>query len=518
MNSSDLRLAVVGCGGWGKNIVKNIAALGVLRAISDANPATAAQFAADYGVPAMSPDEIAASPEIDAVCVAVPAELHLPVATQMLEAGKHVFVEKPLALSVADGEKLSRSAEKANRVLMVGHLLQYHPVFRALLALVRAGDIGALRYVYSNRMSMGKIRQEENVLWSFAPHDISMVLALAGEAPNRVSATGTAAHVTPHLVDFATTHLGFPGGLEAHILVSWLHPFKEQRLVVVGDKGMAVFDDVRPWNEKLEVYDSKVEWVDGRPVASKGNSRFIEVPQAEPLREECRHFIEAAAANTPALTDAAEGLRVLSVLEQAETQLRDKLGAAAEPDHFIHGTAVVDDGVSIGVNSKIWHFSHILSGSVIGEGAIVGQNVVIGPSVTVGANCKIQNNVSLYKGVELEDDVFCGPSCVFTNVKTPRAHVSRKHEFQKTLVKRGATIGANATIICGNTLGEYCMIGSGSTVTKDVPPYALWLGSPAKPFAWVSRRGARLGDDLVCPESGERYEHDPDTGGLKLIS
>jgi len=518
MHASDIRLAVIGCGGWGRNIVKNVAELGVLRGVSDANPVTAARFSTEFGVDALSLDDVANSSEINAVCIAVPAELHLLVAAQMLEAGKHVFVEKPLALSVADGEKLAAIAKRAGRVLMVGHLLQYHPVFKSLLALVRAGDIGAPRYVYSNRMSLGKIRQEENVLWSFAPHDISMVLALAGEAPNRVTATGTAAHVTPHLVDFATTHLGFPSGLEAHILVSWLNPFKEQRLVVVGDKGMAVFDDVRPWAEKLEVFDSKVDWVDGQLVASKGASRFIEVPQAEPLREECRHFIEAAAANRPALTDAAEGLRVLSVLEQAEIQLRAKLGMAAKPDYFVHETAIVDDGVTVGANSKIWHFSHVLSGSIIGGDTIVGQNVVIGPSVTVGTNCKIQNNVSLYNGVELEDDVFCGPSCVFTNVKTPRAHVSRKHEFLKTLVKRGATIGANATIICGNTLGEYCMIGSGSTVTKDVPPHALWLGSPAKPFGWVSRRGARLSDDLVCPESGERYEPDPATGGLKLIA
>lgn len=516
MDASNLRVAVIGCGGWGRNIVKNIAGLGVLTAISDAFPATAAQFSADYGVPAMTPDEIAASPDIDAVCVAVPAELHLPVAAQMLEAGKHVFVEKPLALSVADGKTLAAIAEKAKRTLMVGHLLQYHPVFRALLALVKAGELGTLRYIYSNRLSLGKIRQEENVLWSFAPHDISMVLALAGCAPTKVTATGTA-HVTPHLADFATTHLTFPGGLDAHVLVSWLNPFKEQRIVVVGDKGMAVFDDVRAWAEKLEVFDNRVDWVDGRPVPVKGASRFIDVPQAEPLREECRHFIEVAAAGTAPLTDAAEGLRVLSVLEQAEAQLKAKIEPAAKPAFFVHDTAIVDDKVTIGDNAKIWHFSHVLSDTRIGRDVVIGQNCVVGPGVNVGDNCKIQNNVSLYNGVELEEDVFCGPSCVFTNVKNPRAHISRKHEFKKTLVKRGATIGANATIVCGNTLGEYCMIGSGSTVTKDVPPHALWVGSPARPLGWVSRRGVHMDDTLTCPESGERYEHDAATGGLRLI-
>lgn len=515
MDAGNLRVAVIGCGGWGRNIVKNIAGLGVLKAISDAFPATAAQFSADYGVPAMTPDEIAASPDIDAVCVAVPAELHLPVAAQMLEAGKHVFVEKPLALSVADGEKLAAIAAKAGRTLMVGHLLQYHPVFRALLALVRAGELGTLRYIYSNRLSLGKIRQEENVLWSFAPHDISMVLALAGSAPTKVVATGTA-HVSAHLADFATTHLSFAGGLDAHVMVSWLHPFKEQRLVVVGDKGMAVFDDVRPWEQKLELFDSHVEWQDGRPVPVKGNSRFVAVDQAEPLREECRHFIETAAAGGRPLTDAEEGLRVLSVLEKAEAQLKTKIAPMEKPAYFVHETAIVDDQVTIGASSKIWHFSHVLPNTNIGRDVVIGQNCVVGPGVNVGDNCKIQNNVSLYNGVELEDDVFCGPSCVFTNVKNPRANISRKHEFKKTLVKRGATIGANATIVCGNTLGEYCMIGSGSTVTKDVPPHALWVGSPARPLGWVSRRGVRLDETMTCPESGERYEFDHTTGGLKV--
>lgn len=515
MASNKLRAAVIGCGGWGKNIVKNVAALDALVAISDAFPATAATISAEYGVPAMTVDEIAANPDIDAVYIAVPAELHFLVAKQMLEADKHVYVEKPLALSVKDGEFLAKLAEKVGKTLMIGHLLQYHPVFRTLLKLVREGVLGNIRYIYSNRLSTGKLRTEEDVLWSFAPHDISMVIALAGRTPVSVIATGCD-HVTPGLADFATTHLTFEGGVDAHIFVSWLHPIKEQRLVVVGDEGMAVFDDVKPWAEKLELIDTHVEYQEGRPVAVKGQSRFVEVPQSEPLREECRHFLESAIAGTRPLTDAAEALRVLAILEKAQVQLRAKIDPAPEPDWFAHDTAVIDDNVSIGGNCKIWHFSHILPGSVIGRDCIIGQNVVIGPSVTIGSNCKIQNNVSIYNGVELEDDVFCGPSCVFTNVRTPRAHVSRKHEFSATLVKRGATIGANATIVCGNTLGEYCMIGSGATVTKDVPPHALWVGSPARPLGWVSRRGLRLGDDLVCPESGERYEYDPATGGLKL--
>jgi UDP-2-acetamido-3-amino-2,3-dideoxy-glucuronate N-acetyltransferase len=172
---------------------------------------------------------------------------------------------------------------------------------------------------------------------------------------------------------------------------------------------------------------------------------------------------------------------------------------------FIHKSAYVDEGVALGEGTKIWHFSHILKGSRIGRNCSIGQNVMIGPDVTVGDNCKIQNNVSLYKGVELEQGVFCGPSCVFTNVLNPRAEVERKDEFRQTRVRQGATIGANATIVCGNELGEYCMIGAGAVVTKDVLAYALMLGVPARRVGWVSRAGEILDETLVCPRTGERY-------------
>ena len=174
-------------------------------------------------------------------------------------------------------------------------------------------------------------------------------------------------------------------------------------------------------------------------------------------------------------------------------------------DYFCHPTAVVDDGAEIGAGSKIWHFAHILPGTRLGERCVVSQNVMIGPNVTVGDGCKIQNNVSLYEGVTLEDDVFCGPSMVFTNVLYPRAHVNRRDEFLPTLIRRGASIGANATIVCGNTVGRYAMVGAGAVVTRDVPDFALVLGAPAVRIGWVSRSGDRLGQDLVCPRTGERY-------------
>ena len=172
---------------------------------------------------------------------------------------------------------------------------------------------------------------------------------------------------------------------------------------------------------------------------------------------------------------------------------------------FVHESSYVDDHVSIGSGTKVWHFSHILSNCDIGEDCSLGQNVVIGPNVTVGSRVKIQNNVSVYEGVTLEDGVFCGPSCVFTNVNNPRSEIVRKDEYRKTIVKRGASIGANATIICGHDLGEYCFIAAGAVVTKEVPAHALMVGTPAKRIGWMSKAGGRLGDDLICPIDGTAY-------------
>lgn len=186
-------------------------------------------------------------------------------------------------------------------------------------------------------------------------------------------------------------------------------------------------------------------------------------------------------------------------------------------DYFVHATSEVDGGCDIGTGTKIWHYSHILKGTKIGTDCVIGQNVMIGPDVIVGNRCKIQNNVSLYRGITLEDGVFCGPSCVFTNVNTPRAEIERKEEFMPTYVERGATIGANATIVCGNRLGAYCLIGAGSVITKNVKPHALMVGNPARQLGWVSHSGERLGKDLICPREQRCYEID-DTGSLIEIA
>ena len=501
-------IAVIGCGYWGKNLVRNMAELGALAAVADAHAPNAEAQSKLHHVPVKTVDEILADTSITGVVIAAPAAQHATLATQCLHAGKHVFVEKPLALTVADAQALKALGAEKNRVVMVGHLLQYHPAYLKLKAMVTGGEFGTLTYVYSNRLNLGKLRVEENVLWSFAPHDISMVLGLFGKAPVSVSAQGTVS-LTENIPDVVTTQFTFDDGAKGHVFVSWLHPTKEQKLVVVGEKMMAVFDDSLPMEQKLALYPHRIEWNGTIPNPVKADAQYVALEAGEPLKTECQHFLDSIAANTAPRTDAAEGVRVLQVLEAAEQSMKTgapvKLNQPSFEGVFVHETAVVDAGCEIGSGTKIWHFTHLLKGTKMGHDCVVSQNVMIGPDVTVGDRCKIQNNVSLYKGVILEDGVFCGPSCVFTNVNTPRAEVERKDEYLPTRVGRAATIGANATIVCGNSLGAYCLIGAGAVVTKNVKPHALMVGNPARQIGWVSHAGERLGDDFTCPREGRTY-------------
>lgn len=519
-------VALVGCGYWGKNLARNLHEVGVLGAICDARRETAEAFGTQYGVPAADFDSVLRDPAIESVVIAAPAERHGALARAALAADKHVLVEKPLALDIREAEELCEIAAARGRVLMVGHLLQYHPVFLKLREIIAEGRLGRLQYIYSNRLNLGKFRREENILWSFAPHDISMILSLAREMPSAVSASGTSfLHKT--VADVTVTHLDFPSGIAAHVFVSWLHPYKEQKLIVVGDRGMAAFDDLEPWERKLQLFPHEIAWREGMPEPRKAEATPVPVAPAEPLRLEIAHFLDCIRTSGQPRTDGHEGLRVLQVLQASEEAIRSNRTVALStvvvpaaprfPGTRIHETAEVDENVIIGRGTRIWHFSHILSGSCIGEDCVIGQNVVIGPDVIIGNRCKIQNNVSVYKGVTLEDGVFCGPSMVFTNVMNPRAEIERKTEYRPTLVKRGATIGANATILCGITIGRYAMIGAGAVVTKTVPDFALVVGNPGRVIGWMSRHGARLPDgewtEAECPATGERYRRIPAPDG-----
>jgi UDP-2-acetamido-3-amino-2,3-dideoxy-glucuronate N-acetyltransferase len=524
------RVACIGAGYWGRNLVRNFNELRALSWVCDANPSTRAAIAERYpGVRCTDAvDEVLADGDVAGIVIATPAETHAALVRRALEAGKDVLVEKPLCLDIDEGRELVALAERKRRVLMVGHLLWYHPAVLKLREMVRAGELGRIQYIYSNRLNLGKIRREENILWSFAPHDVSVILGLLGEMPEDVQAQG-GNYLHQKIADVTVSLLSFPSGVKAHIFVSWLHPFKEQKLIVVGDRKMAVFDDMQPDN-KLVLYPHMIGWKDHIPVPTHGAAEPVAVEKAEPLRAECAHFVECIRTRQTARTDGHEALRVLSVLQQCEEALQGAAGSQPmkgdsrhspangqkavngreDRGFFAHESAFIDSGVTIGSGTTIWHVSHVMKGSTVGKDCRIGQNVVIGPNATIGNGVKIQNNVSVYEGVTLEDHVFCGPSMVFTNVYNPRSEIRRMDELRPTLVRHGATLGANCTVVCGVTIGAYAFVAAGAVVTRDVPDYALILGNPGRVAGWMCSCGNRIRfeateDRGTCKDCGKRY-------------
>jgi predicted dehydrogenase len=311
-------VAVVGCGYWGRNHVRNFHELGALRLVCDAVAAgrrDAASLAPGVAI-VEHPAAVWAAP-VAGVVIATPAETHYSLAREALQAGKDVLCEKPLALTYEQGMELVQLAEEHRRILMVGHILEYHPGIVRLQELVHAGELGKVRYIYSNRLSLGKLRREENILWSFAPHDIAVILRLVGALPFQVVACG-GTYVQANVADVTVTNLLFDNGVRAHIYVSWLHPFKEQRLVVVGSRKMASFDDVA---KKLILYDQHVELTSAEPVPVKGAAQEVAYAADEPLRRECQAFLTAIQTRQPPVTDGASGARVLNVLQAAQRSL-----------------------------------------------------------------------------------------------------------------------------------------------------------------------------------------------------
>jgi UDP-2-acetamido-3-amino-2,3-dideoxy-glucuronate N-acetyltransferase len=304
--------------------------LGALAAVCDESAGVAAELSERHDAPSMSLEQVLADDAIDAVTIATPAVTHGQLSIRCLEHGKHVFVEKTMAVDVAEAQLVADRAAALNKRLMVGHLLQYHAAFLRLRELVDAGAIGALRYVYSNRLSFGQIRNEENSLWSFAPHDISMILSLMGEAPRAVSAVG-AAFVQSHLADVTTTHMDFSGGRHAHVFVSWLHPYKEQRLVVVGEEGMLEFNDQNDWPEKVKLYPHQVDFTGEMPIALKAEAKPVDVAAVEPLLEEMRHFVTCVQTGEQPRTHGQEGIAVLGVLNAAQRDLDRQFEARLKP-------------------------------------------------------------------------------------------------------------------------------------------------------------------------------------------
>jgi UDP-2-acetamido-3-amino-2,3-dideoxy-glucuronate N-acetyltransferase len=315
-----LKVAVLGAGGWGRNHVRTWHGLGALAVVCDPDPDRRAEVSATYdGVDVVAdPADVIGRPGIAAVVLATPAPTHADLAVAAMRAGQDVLVEKPLATDLGDAERVVEVADEVGAVLSVGHVLEYHPAVRKLSELIDAGALGDLRWMSSHRLNLGRVRTVENVLWSFSPHDIAMLLRFAGSAPEEVVSRG-GSYVTPGIEDAVFCGLRFARGVEAQVLASWLHPFKEQRLVVVGSERMAVFDDLQPLERKLVLHPYSIEHHDDRPPTSApGEPEPITLPDVQPLTEECQHFLERVADRGTPLTDGRSALDVLRVLTGAD--------------------------------------------------------------------------------------------------------------------------------------------------------------------------------------------------------
>jgi predicted dehydrogenase len=320
-------VAVVGLGYWGPNLARNFDALPgcELRWCCDGDPVVRERLAQTFGGARFtdSLDEVLADPELDAVVLATPVPSHAELAIRVVEAGKHCFVEKPLARSAADAERVVQAAEDAGRIVMVGHLLEYHPGVRKLKEVVDSGELGEIHYVYSNRLNLGQLRADENALWSLGAHDVSVLLMLAGgEEPHEVTARGES-YMRPGIEDVVFGFLRFPSGLAAHLHLSWLDPHKERRFTVVGSQRMATFDDMA-LERKLTIYDKGFdEAADtyGEYITRSGEATSPRIANAEPLRLECEHFVECVRDGEVPTSDARSGLRVVRVLEALQDAL-----------------------------------------------------------------------------------------------------------------------------------------------------------------------------------------------------
>lgn len=418
--------------------------------------------------------------------------------------------------------------EKSTAVVRAGHcgqnLVRNFHELGALRAVCDSKEEVVTRYarelpevacLRSFELNLGRFRREQNILWSFAPDDISVMMHPLNERPSPVVAK-EGAFLQLAVADVTVSHLDFASGVQGHrhIFVSWLHPFKEHKLVVVGTRAMPVFSDTG--RDKHVLFRHQIDWIDWTPVPVKAEGEPAPIEATMPLRAECAHFLECLETRPRPLPDGTEGLAILEVLEACQRSLNQAgpvtIGQdrrQSKPRFFVRPTSFGDDGCRIGDDTHIRHFCHIMRGARIGRKCVLGQNVFVGADVSIGDGVKIHNHVSVYKGVTLEDHVFCGPSVVFMNVVNPRSEIDRTEEFRPSRARnKGVSLGANATIVCGHTIGRYAMVGAGAVATRDVLDLGLVVGAPARQVGWVCRCGSRLvspGGLWRCPTCGAAY-------------
>jgi UDP-2-acetamido-3-amino-2,3-dideoxy-glucuronate N-acetyltransferase len=480
-----MKLGLIGGGYWGKNLIREFNKIGFLDSICEINPSLIELYKVEYPNINITNNYNDMLARVDSVCVSLPAEMHYNFAKEALLNNKDVYVEKPITLDIKQAEELVLLAKRKNRILMVGHLLHYHPAIQKIKEILPS--LGEIKQITANRLNLGIFRTHENVLWSFAPHDISVILSLCNGMPEWVQCMGNSSLVN-NIHDITNSIMKI-GNTYVNINVNWLNPYKEQKMSIICEKGMILFDDMEK-EYKLKVYRDYIS-MNPHPIANKVEPELIELNKISPLENECRHFMDCCINRTNPITDGDEGVNVLKVLNSLSLSLKENRQIVLEnkKKFFSHETAIIDDGAIIGENTKVWHYSHICKGAIIGKNCNIGQNVFIAGGAVLGDNCKVQNNVSIYAGVIAGNYVFFGPSCVLTNDINPRGMYSKNGEYVETILEDGVTLGANCTIICGNRIGRHSLIGAGAVITKNVENYSVMVGNPAKKIGMIDEKG-----------------------------
>jgi UDP-2-acetamido-3-amino-2,3-dideoxy-glucuronate N-acetyltransferase len=504
--------AVFGGGYWGNKIIRILKE--DVAVIYDTHQATLDGLDEEFSdIPKVtSVDKVWKFSTVKRVVVVTPPHTHYDLIKDALTRGLDVYVEKPLVKSSAEAEELYALSQSLGRVLMVGHVTNYHPTVQVLLDRIRTQRYGSLRKIETQRLGAGFLRTDIDVMWDLGIHDVSVSLRLLKQGGFELDessvramhskAVGLHSDTVFAQANFTNKTIGKEAMLEIH--TAWHNTGKERILRLVFENALISWDATKVIDDKTQL--KVCEFVNGPPPAYSILLQEVETefpsPSSTlmPLDTELLHFLDCCKNRSTPLTDGAEGIRVLKFLELVSACDSKRSDVAREcektpvftdnpnaEEAFVHPTSVVERGAKIGKGTRIWYFCHISKNCCIGDNCNVGQNCYFGEGTVLGNNSKVQNNVSVYDGVVCEDDVFLGPSMVFTNDRNPRsAHL---RPFMKTFVKRGASIGANATIVCGTTLGEFCMVGAGAVVTKDVKPYALVYGNPARQRGWVDKDG-----------------------------
>lgn len=514
-----MNLAVVGGGYWGRNLIREFYALNVLKIICDIDDSTFEFYREKYPEVIVTKDwaMVLQDSNINSVCISIPEIYHYEYAKSAILAGKDVFLEKPMCLTVAEAEDLHRIVTASDRILMVGLVFNYHPAFVKMRHLVKTGLIGKIQHVMSNRTAFGVYKPETGLIWDLGVHDVSFISSLLDDYKPDVVSCQKAGHLVNHNNQDSIRMTMYYEKLDvyAEIYVSRLHPVPDKRIIIIGTDGIFVFD----LNDKqLLLFESRQninKAISTRTLFDNVEPQNIPYDTTSALECECRTFIECCRTRTQPITDSMESLRVIKILTQFENS--GTKYSVNMNDVYINPTAMVQSGAKIGSGTKIWHWCHIMQ-AIIGKDCNIGQCCFIESGVQLGNRVRVKNNISLYDGVVCEDDVFLGPSCVFTNDLFPRNRsICPPKAIRQTYIETGASIGANATIVCGNRLGKYCLIGAGSVVIHDVKPYALMVGNPARQIGWVSKFGTKLKLPLKT-ELGESITlYDNETGETYLL-